>query len=133
MSVTADEAVLAGIQNLNLKPKVKENVCIKCNAVCCRSVAIQWHEPKDKEDWEHIKWLVSHKNIHVYKDNEDDWIIEFFTDCEHLDKKNLCRIYHKRMDICQDLQTDECEKYGKGEYYKMIFRHMEDVDNYLNG
>jgi len=107
------------------------NPCGACKGTCCRSVSVQWQEPVSNSDWENLKWLVAHKNVHVYKDYEGDWLVEFISDCEHLDAKNRCTIYEKRMDICREHPTEDCERFAEGEYYEIIFRNIKDVEKYL--
>ena len=109
----------------------KTNPCDTCSASCCRSVAIEWITPVSLDDWEHVRWLVSHKNVSVYKDVEGDWLVEFQSDCEHLDKNNRCKIYEKRMQICKDHPSDSCEKTGDTPEYTIMFKTMKDVDDYL--
>ena len=71
--------------------------CIKCNAECCRYVTVNIDTPKDKEDWDEIKWMLMHDNIMVYQETDNDWAVEFLTKCKHVDvKTNKCKIYDKR-------------------------------------
>ncbi len=105
--------------------------CEECDAACCKAVAIEIDEPTTKEDWEDIRWQVAHKNIIVYLDNEDDWLIEFHTPCDQLDEKNRCKIYDKRPTMCHKHDPDGCIKNGEGKFYKILFRTIEDVDEYL--
>lgn len=113
------------------KSDIIPDPCPSCNAACCRSVAVSWEEPVSLSDWENVKWMVSHKNVQIFKDHEGDWLIEFLTDCEHIDNDNRCRIYDHRMLICRDHPSDSCEKTGEAEYYTLMFRSAKDVDNYL--
>ena len=106
--------------------------CDKCNAACCRTVAVGIEKPTTKEDWEDIKWQVAHKNIIVYLDNEDDWVVEFEDDCEFIDPKtNKCTIYEKRPKKCREHSMDNCIKNGEGDVFKIMFRNPQDVDDYL--
>ncbi len=107
------------------------NPCFDCKAHCCREVAVSLGSPKTKKDWDEIKWLVSHKNINVYKDNENDWLVEFQSDCKYLDENNRCKIYSKRPDICSGHKNTECIIHGEEEYYKIIFYDISDVEKYL--
>jgi len=110
-------------------PQTK-NLCYSCNALCCREVGVSLGPPKNKRDWDEIKWLVSHKYINVYKDLENDWLVEFKTNCKYLDKKNRCKIYNKRHLICQEHKNDDCIK-TDNDYHKVLFRSVEDVEKYL--
>ncbi|MFH0919869.1 MAG: YkgJ family cysteine cluster protein [Fibrobacterota bacterium] len=105
--------------------------CTSCTGTCCRSVSVQWEPPDTEADWDNLKWLVAHKNVNVYKDFDGDWLVEFLTDCDYLDSNNRCKIYEKRMEICQTHPTEDCERYAEGDYAEVIFRNLADVDNYL--
>ncbi|MBL8026647.1 MAG: YkgJ family cysteine cluster protein [Fibrobacteres bacterium] len=104
---------------------------MKCNAGCCKTVAVEWDRPNSRADWEQIRWLVAHKNICVYLDHDGDWLIEFETDCEQLDKNNRCKIYETRMPICREHPADECEMASGGDYHREMYRTVEDVDKLI--
>ncbi len=108
-----------------------KNPCGLCLADCCKEVAVSINSPKTKKDWDEIKWLVAHKNIQVFKDFENDWLVEFFTPCEKLDTKNRCTIYKKRPYICKNHPADNCIKTDPDKYYKVLFKNFEDVEKYL--
>ncbi len=56
--------------------------CDNCpDSTCCRDVTVEIDEPETLEEWDEIRWMVAHKNVAVYKDNEDDWVVEFNTPC----------------------------------------------------
>ena len=50
--------------------------CEQCpDSSCCKDVTVEIDEPDTVEDWDEIRWMVSHKNVSVYKDNEDEkWV-----------------------------------------------------------
>lgn len=105
--------------------------CKECNGACCRYVTVTLDNPEDKEDWDHIKWLVAHKNVIVYQDNDGDWLAEFQTPCEYLGPKNECLCYENRPDICREHGMDECIINGEGEVSQIQFDCIEDVENYM--
>lgn len=104
--------------------------CVGCSK-CCRYVTIHIDEPEDKEDWDSIRWYVLHENVIVFLDNEGDWLVEFATPCEKLNADGSCSIYKDRPQVCRDYDPDNCENHGEGESYTVIFRNLEDVDEYL--
>ncbi|MBT4870655.1 MAG: hypothetical protein HON47_03720 [Candidatus Diapherotrites archaeon] len=110
--------------------KSEKNICFDCDALCCREVAVSIDTPRTKEDFDEIKWLVCHKNTNVYKDHENDWLVEFASDCEHLDKNWRCKIYEKRPFVCREHSNKDCIK-NSNNYHQKIFRTIEDVDKYL--
>lgn len=109
----------------------KENPCIDCIADCCREVAVPINTPRTKKDWDEIRWLCAHKNVQVFKDLENDWLVEFITPCEKLDFSSMCTIYGKRPHICSEHSSTNCIKVDPNGYYKILFKNLEDVDNYI--
>jgi len=110
--------------------KTKKNICHDCEALCCREVAVSINTPKTKKDYDEIKWLICHKDVQVYKDHENDWLVEFKTDCEFLDQNWKCTIYDKRPFVCREHSNTDCIKHSD-DYHKKIFRNLEDVEKYL--
>jgi len=109
---------------------MEEKSCENCPAMCCKYVALEIDVPEDLEDFENIRWYVSHKNINVFVE-DGEWFIEFLTPCEHLDG-NKCLIYNKRPKICRKHNHDECLFHGEGEYDEdYTFKKIEDVEDYI--
>ncbi len=109
----------------------RKNPCFDCGALCCRNVAVSLDTPRSKKSWDEIRWLVAHKNVHVFKDLENDWLVEFLTDCDKLDVRGRCKIYKKRPITCREHEPHECIINGAEDYYKIIFRNAEDVEKFL--
>lgn len=104
--------------------------CEKCNAECCRYVAAEIDKPEKEKDFDEIKWFVSHKNVHVYVDEEGDWYVEFLTPCRFLGKNNKCLNYENRPKLCKDYEHDECTFYN--EYTeKHRFKTIKDIEKYM--
>lgn len=105
--------------------------CKDCNGKCCKYIALELDEPTDRDDWDKIRWFLSHKNVIVYLDHDDDWIIEFQTPCKYLDKNNRCKNYENRPNICKEHDPEECE-FSSGESpYQILLTCIEDLDEYL--
>ncbi len=115
----------------NPKNTDNDNPCIECIADCCREVAVPLNTPRTKKDWDEIRWLCAHKNVQVFKDLEGDWLVEFITPCEKLDYANMCKIYSTRPHICSEHSHTNCIKTDPNGYYKILFKTIEDVDNYI--
>ena len=108
-----------------------KDLCKGCN-LCCTHVTVEIDEPKTKEDYGEIIWMLMHENVIVYID-DDGWNVEFKTQCKSLDKNNLCKIYKDRPIICRNYNQDECVKYGEGEFCNHLFKTKEDLMKYLKG
>ena len=109
----------------------KFKTCFECRQECCRSVIVETEPPTIWKDWDDIKWQVAHKNVNVLLDNENSWCVEFLTDCTHLADNGRCMIYDTRPDVCRNYSPFTCVVNGEGEYYKIIFRSIKDVEKYL--
>lgn len=113
---------------MNSDDKNKE-LCKDCH-LCCIHVTIEIDEPKTKEDYEEIMWMLMHEDISVFID-DDGWNVEFKTRCKALTEDNLCSIYQNRPKICREYNQKECVRYGDGEFYNYLFETKEDLLNYL--
>jgi len=111
--------------------KKKLITCEQCDALCCKSVAVEIDEPETKEDWDEIRWYLYHEDIIVYKDNDGDWLVEFQTNCKQLDKDEKCKIYEKRPKICRKHDLESCQMNGEDDIGKPVFKTVEDLNKYL--
>ena len=106
--------------------------CEGCNADCCRYVALEIDCPEDLDDFENIKWYVSHEKVVVYVEEDGVWTVLFETPCKYLGKNNLCENYEKRPKICKDYAHDECTFHNQAEYKELYtFRTIEEVEKYI--
>jgi len=108
----------------------QKRTCEGCDAICCRYITVPLEVPETLDDFENIKWYVAHKNIEVNVEEDGLWYIKFFTDCEHIDKNNLCKIYKNRPKVCREHKTKSCEKYNK-ENFLLTFKNIKDVEGYI--
>ncbi|HOX28600.1 MAG TPA: YkgJ family cysteine cluster protein, partial [bacterium] len=101
----------------------------KCNAKCCRYTALVIDTPRSRKDFDDIRWFVCHEDVSVYKDQEDNWVLEFVSLCKNL-KNNRCMIYDKRPDICRDYNPDKCTADSKDQDAKILFKEPSDVEKF---
>lgn len=112
--------------------------CSKCDAACCKYVAMEIDCPEDLDDFENIKWYVAHENIRVFVEEDDSWNIEFITKCKYLRDDNLCSIHEEfvkdpsvsRPKICKEFGVDECPFHNDYEE-KYTFTSIEEVEKYV--
>ena len=107
-----------------------KKTCEACNGKCCRYVAVEIDTPETKEDFDDIKWFVSHKNVNVYVDEDGDWHVEFITPCEFLGEGNKCMNYKNRPKICRDYDHEECTFHNNYEE-KHTFRNLKEIEDYI--
>jgi len=104
--------------------------CKRCSN-CCRYIATEIDKPEKKEDYDEIVWFLLHENVHVYIDDEDDWIVEFSTKCRALDDDGKCKVHEKKPELCKKYDPAECTNGGEsGE--KVSFWSVEDFKKYCN-
>ena len=104
--------------------------CKQCTK-CCRHIAIELDKPKSKADFKELIWYVMHKDVLVFVDHDNEWFVEFKTNCKALTKQRRCSIYDQRPDICRDYDPEECEKNGEGSPYKLLFKTKKDIEKYV--
>jgi Fe-S-cluster containining protein len=107
--------------------------CSQCGDKCCRYVATQIDAPTCKGDYDNIRWYLRHQNVNVFVDHEDDWYIEFVTDCECLADDGGCAEYETRPRICRHHGQvgPDCEFHGEGSPYAMRFEHSGAFEAWL--
>jgi len=106
------------------------NQCDDCGAKCCKHIAIEIDKPEDWEDFENVKWYMIHQDVEVYIDNEEDWIVELKTTCKYLGENDKCTNYENRPQVCRDYSSENCVKYGEGDYFIKKFDTIEDIEAY---
>lgn len=104
------------------------NLCDYCTGKCCRYIALPIDEPENWEDYDSIRWYLTHEDISVFIE-DGAWYIMIFRECKHLLADNRCGIYHDRPQICRDYSTDNCE-YDSDFTYEKIFEHDDQIWEY---
>lgn len=106
--------------------------CEECGGKCCDYVAIEMVPPKNKSDYDHIRWYLVHENVSVFIDHEKKWYVQFVTPCIEKNISNRCEIYSTRPKICSGHGNleGECEFYSSP--YREYFSHTSDFEKYLN-
>lgn len=108
-----------------------ENKCTLCRqSICCTYVTQQLETPRSMMDYDYLLWLVSHKNVSIFQD-DDGWFLSAANPCLHLQPDGRCGIYEKRPQICREHSNDCCEFDGPAEEdYKKYFDSYESLDRY---
>ncbi len=79
------------------------------------------------QDFDHLLWQISHRNIRIYKDDEG-WFLLIDAPCTHLLKDGRCGIYADRPRICREYTNDFCEYDQPAEDgFDMIFNGYEEL------
>jgi Fe-S-cluster containining protein len=96
-------------RRLPLVPAPRTQVgCLTC-ALCCSYIAVEIDAPSSVKSATEILWHLYHHQVSVYRDSDDEWVVQFETRCRHLQADNKCGIYETRPHICREYSEDSCE------------------------
>jgi len=73
-------------------------------------VAVALAPLRDVDDRDLIRWYLSHRQVCVYIDKDEDWWVQVGTDCRHIAADGGCGIYQSRPQLCRDYGSDACER-----------------------
>jgi len=105
-------------------------LCDGCDE-CCRYIALEIDKPKSQEDYDNIIWFLLHKNVHVYVNFDNEWLVEFATPCKMLNPKTrLCTIHKSRPQICRDHKQKDCVRHDPEPAEKLSFRTADEFKKY---
>lgn len=108
----------------------KKNQCEECGGQCCRYFALPLDKPRTREDFDDIRWYLTHKGISVFVE-DGAWYISMKNECRHLTGTNQCAIYERRPLICRRYKKVECD-FVEGEYdYELHFVNDKEMDEYI--
>lgn len=112
------------------KEKKEINICLeKCDAACCKNLAMDILKPKDNWDIEDLRWKLHFKHVKVYIVNKR-WHLLFETKCRYLLKNNRCSIYERRPEVCREHSHLECGE-REGNWYDILISTPEELDEYF--
>jgi Fe-S-cluster containining protein len=99
----------AAKRKLPIVPAARTPVgCLSC-ALCCSYIAVEIDGPVNAKAATEILWHLYHHQVSVYRDSDDDWVVQFETRCRHLLDDNKCGIYETRPHICREYSEESCE------------------------
>ena len=82
--------------------------CLTCG-LCCTYIAVAIDAPDSVRAATEIMWHLYHDHVSVYRDSDDEWMVQFETRCRHLLADNKCAIYETRPPICRTYSEVTCE------------------------
>ncbi len=105
--------------------------CEKCTSLCCRYFALPIETPETREDYDDIRWYLSHEDISIFVE-DGDWYLSVSRKCRHLSEKNhKCLIYDRRPKICRKYRHVNCDAV-QGEYdYELHFTSDREMEEYI--
>jgi Fe-S-cluster containining protein len=81
--------------------------CLSC-ALCCSYVAIEIDAPDTVRVATDILFYLYHDHVSVYVE-DDEWVVQLETRCQHLLSDNRCAIYETRPPMCREYDPRDCE------------------------
>jgi Fe-S-cluster containining protein len=113
------------------KKKAVTSACRKCTGRCCRYYALQIDTPEDWDEFDDIRWYLSHENTTVFVE-EGKWYLNVQTQCKYLSPDDYrCMNYDLRPHICRKYDTDGCDLTGDNYEYEMQFVNDRQMEEYM--
>lgn len=108
--------------------------CRKCDAFCCRHIAVPIDKPVNKTDIDHVRWYLLHENVWVSISNSGQWLLEFRTPCRNIGRDYKCKDYENRPQICKEYPSDDelCERQTDEKSYKHLFTNDKEFMAYID-
>ena len=113
----------------NEENMTESEICLACHG-CCNYITVVIDYPRSKDERDSYGWYLSHKNVEIYIDHDNDWNLLFKTPCNHLKPDGACAIYETRFEICREYEADACSRMGTD--YKKLFATPDELYDYLN-
>jgi Fe-S-cluster containining protein len=99
---------------LEVEPAARNPVgCLTCG-LCCTYIAVAIDGPISAKAATEILWHLYHDGVSIYRDGDDEWMVQFESRCRHLLDDNKCGIYEQRPHICRDYSEVSCEVNSEG-------------------
>ena len=101
---------MPAVKNIPIGVEItSENKCGFCtNSQCCTYITEELETPRSMDEFDHMLWQLSHKNIQAYKDEDGSYLL-INNPCNHLLSDGRCGIYDDRPKICREYTNDFCE------------------------
>jgi len=97
-----------GARSLPILADGRRQVPCEACGLCCTYVALEIDEPETVKEATQVLWYLYHDAISVYVE-DDDWLIQLESRCQHLGDDNRCQIYERRPEICRAYDEKTCE------------------------
>ncbi|MGD8862709.1 MAG: YkgJ family cysteine cluster protein [Myxococcales bacterium] len=81
--------------------------CLSCG-LCCTYIAVEIDGPDSVSSAAEILWHLYHEGVSIYCE-DDEWMVQIETRCQHLQDDLKCAIYEHRPTICREYDEVGCE------------------------
>jgi len=110
------------------KTKTTKTDCSRCEAVCCKNLAMDIGRPANKKEVDDLKWQLHFDTVRVFIRHRA-WHLLVEGKCIYLSDDHLCTIYDKRSDVCRQHNPPDCELHGH--FYDVMITTPDELDAYL--
>lgn len=109
--------------------------CHTCGAQCCRYFALQIDTPTDAEEFDYLRWYISHQDVAIFIEGPE-WYLQINRSCRHLTAEGSCGIYETRPQICREYGWDptgkkECHGADDANDHDYFFTNLAELEAYL--
>jgi len=115
------------IKRIRKKEESDHKACLKCPAICCKSLAMTIHRPKNKKDLADLKWQLQFDSVRIYI-RDRKWYLLVDGKCSYLGADDKCTCYETRPKICRMHNPPHCEFFGR--YYDLMLTTPEELEGY---
>ena len=99
---------------VEVEPPARTQVgCLTCG-LCCSYIAVAIDGPVSAKAATEILWHLYHEGVSIYRDGDNEWMVQFESRCRHLLDDNKCGIYEQRPHICREYSEESCEVNSEG-------------------
>ena len=99
---------------VEVEPEPRNQVgCLTCG-LCCTYIAVAIDGPISAKAATEILWHLYHEGVSIYRDGDNEWMVQFESRCRHLQDDNKCGIYEQRPHICREYSEVSCEVNSEG-------------------
>ena len=116
-------------KNKKIKDNINENVCLACDAPCCRDITMLITKPRTKTEINELMQYLHFDTARIFIRNRK-WYLMFAGKCIYLSKNNMCKKYTRRPARCRRHNPPDCERFEK--YYDVLISTPEEFEEYLN-
>jgi Fe-S-cluster containining protein len=98
--------------------------------MCCRYLGLPIETPETREDFDLLRWYLSHENVVIYVE-DGCWYLQANNRCRHLTAEHRCDIYARRPGICRDHSPRSCEHCEGDLPYELHFTNDAQMEAYM--
>ena len=114
----------------NCKKNNSGDVCMTCDAPCCRDITMLITKPRTKTEINELTQYLHFDTSKVFIRNKK-WYLTIDGKCIYLSRNNLCKKYSKRPARCRRHNPPDCERFA--DYYDVLISTPEEFEDYING